>query len=351
MAKQAFEGIKVADFSWVAAGPQIGRELADHGATVVRVESHRRPDMTRMASPFKEGKSGWNRSAYFAAFNAGKYGISLNLRSDMGLGVAKRLVVWADVLTESMMPGAMGKMGLDYESCRKINPKLIYCSTTQMGQSGPHRNYTGLGFQTNGMLGICHATGWPDSDPTLPLTPYSDYVAPWYALVAIIGALAWRQQSGEGMYIDQSQCEAGLSFMAPHLMDYMINGNVISRMGNRDRYMSPHGVYPCHEGRFVAIAVTSEGEWQRLCQILDHAEWMQDPRFMTIAGRKQHEDELDRLIGDWTKDYTAEQVMALLQGAGVPAGAVQRGQEMLQDPSALIHTIHQRTGSPKRRAR
>jgi benzylsuccinate CoA-transferase BbsF subunit len=129
--------------------------------------------------------------------------------------------------------------------------------------------------------------------------------------------------------------------MAPHLMDYMINGNVISRMGNRDRYMSPHGVYPCHEGRFVAIAVTSEGEWQRLCQILDHAEWMQDPRFMTIAGRKQHEDELDRLIGDWTKDYPAEQVMALLQGAGVPAGAVQRGQEMLQDPQ-LKHRQHYR---------
>ena len=341
MAKQAFEGIKVADFSWVAAGPQIGRELADHGATVVRVESHRRPDMTRMASPFKDGKSGWNRSAYFAAFNAGKYGISLNLRSDKGLGVAKRLVVWADVLTESMMPGAMGKMGLDYESCRKINPKLIYCSTTQMGQSGPHRNYTGLGFQTNGMLGICHATGWPDSDPTLPLTPYTDYVAPWYALVAIIGALAWRQQSGKGMYIDQSQCEAGLSFMAPHLMDYMINGNVISRMGNRDRYMSPHGVYPCREGRSVAIAVTSEGEWQRLCEILDHVEWMQDPRFMTIAGRKQNEDELDSLIGDWTKDFPAEQVMALLQGAGVPAGAVQRGQEMLQDPQ-LKHRQHYR---------
>jgi benzylsuccinate CoA-transferase BbsF subunit len=339
MARQVFEGVKVADFSWVAAGPQIGRELADHGANVVRVESHRRPDMTRQAFPFKDGKSGWNRSAYFAAFNAGKYGISLNLRTDRGKAVARRLVAWADVLTESMMPGAMADLGLSYESCRKVNPALIYCSTTQMGQTGPNKGYVGVGFQTNGMLGICHTTGWPDSDPTLPLTPYTDYIAPWYALVAIIGALARRHRTGEGMYIDQSQYEAGLHAMAPHLMDYMVNGNVINRMGNRDRYLCPHGIYPCVEGRHVAIAIAGEEEWTRLCEITGHPEWMRDPRFITVASRKQNEDELDRLIGDWTKDFPAEHVMAVLQDAGVPAGAVQGGQEVMSDPQ-LKHRGH-----------
>ena len=341
MAKQVFQGIKVADFSWVAAGPQIGRELADHGATVVRVESHRRPDMTRMASPFKDGKSGWNRSAYFAAFNAGKYSVSLNLRTDRGKEVARKLVAWADVLTESMMPGSMADMGLDYESCRKLNPTLIYCSTSQMGQWGPHSGFMGLGFQTNGLLGICHTTGWPDSDPTLPLTPYTDYVAPWYALVAIIGALAWRRQTGKGMYIDQSQYEAGLNVIAPHLLDYSVNGNVIGRMGNRDRYMCPHGIYPCREGRFVAIAVKNESQWQCFCEATGNPPWTGDPRFATLLTRKQNEDELDRLIGDWTKDFPAEQVMTMLQEAGVPAGAVQRGQEMLQDPH-LKHRRHYR---------
>lgn len=339
MAKQVFEGVKVADFSWVAAGPQIGRELADHGATVVRVESHRRPDITRQAFPFKDGKSGWNRSAYFASFNAGKYGVSLDLRTERGKQVAGRLVAWADVLTESMMPGAMAGLGLDYESCRKVNPALIYCSTTQMGQTGPHNGYMGVGFQTNGLLGICHTTGWPDSDPTLPLTPYSDYIAPWYALVAIIGALARRRRTGKGMYIDQSQYEAGLHAMAPHLMDCMVNGNVISRMGNRDRYMCPHGVYPCSEGRHVAIATTTEEQWTQLCRVTGHPEWDQDPRFVTIANRKDNEGELDGLIADWTKDLAAEEVMERLQGAGVPAGAVQRGQEVLDDPQ-LKHRGH-----------
>ncbi len=339
MVKQVFEGVKVADFSWVAAGPQIGRELADHGATVVRVESHRRPDITRQAFPFKDGISGWNRSAYFASFNAGKYGVSLNIRTERGKQVAMRLVAWADVLTESMMPGAMAGLGLDYESCRKVNPALIYCSTTQMGQTGPHNGYVGVGFQTNGLLGICHTTGWPDSDPTLPLTPYSDYIAPWYALVAIIGALARRRRTGEGMYIDQSQYEAGLHAMAPHLMDCMVNGNVISRMGNRDRYMCPHGVYPCSEGRHVAIATTTEEEWTQLCRVTGHPEWDQDPRFVTIANRKDNEGELDGLIADWTKDLAAEEVMERLQGAGVPAGAVQRGQEVLDDPQ-LKHRGH-----------
>lgn len=339
MAKQVFEGVKVADFSWVAAGPQIGRELADHGAAVVRVESHRRPDITRQAFPFKDGKSGWNRSAYFASFNAGKYGVSLDLRTERGKQVAGKLVAWADVLTESMMPGAMAGLGLDYESCRKVNPALIYCSTTQMGQTGPHNGYMGVGFQTNGLLGICHTTGWPDSDPTLPLTPYSDYIAPWYALVAIIGALARRRRTGEGMYIDQSQYEAGLHAMAPHLMDCMVNGNVISRMGNRDRYMCPHGVYPCSGGRHVAIATTTEEEWTQLCRVTGHPEWDQDPRFVTIANRKDNGGELDGLIADWTKDLAAEEVMERLQGAGVPAGAVQRGQEVLDDPQ-LKHRGH-----------
>ena len=332
MAKMTLEGIKVADFSWVAAGPQIGRELAVNGATVVRVESHRRPDMIRMSGPFKDARPGWNRSAYYASVNANKYGISVDLSTPKGKEAAGRLVKWADVAVESMQPGAMAKLGFSYEDCLRMNPSLVYCSTTMLGQWGPHGSFVGTGFHTNALAGFCQCTGWPDSDPTLLGTQYSDYVAPWYAVIAIVGALARRRETGKGIYIDQSQLEAGLTMMGVHLLDYAANGHVVTRMGNRHHYMSPHGVYPCKEGRWVAITVAGNDQWRRFCQVLGDIPWTADARFRTVLARKENEDELNRLISEWTRDFTAEEVMTRLQDAGIPAGAVQRGQELLQDP-------------------
>jgi benzylsuccinate CoA-transferase BbsF subunit len=339
MSKKVLEGIKVADFSWVAAGPQIGRELAANGATVVRIESHRRPDVIRMSTPFKEGRPGWNRSGFYASVNTNKYGISVDLSTPKGKQVAQRLTKWADVILESLQPGAMAKLGLAHEICLQMNPSLVYCSTAMLGQWGPHCSFVGTGFHTNAMAGLCECTGWPDAGPTMLGTQYSDYVAPWYAVIAIVGALARRRETGKGMYIEQSQLEAGLTMMSLHLLDYVANGHVVTRMGNRNRYMSPHGVYPCKEGRWVAIAVANEDQWHRFCQVLRDISWTREPRFQTVMARKQNEDELDRLIGEWTKDFTAEELMTMLQDAGVPAGGVQRGQELLQDPQ-LKHRQH-----------
>lgn len=340
MTRQVFEGIKVFDFAWAAVGPQVGRELAEHGATVIRVESHRRLDSLRTAGPFKDGKPGTNRSAMYTAYNTNKYGISLDLNNPKSKEVARRLVAWADIVADSMAVGTMAKLGLDYESCRKINPGVIYFSTTQQGQYGPHSGFKGFGHHANALLGLCTATGWPDSEPTLPFTAYCDYIAPWYVIIAVIGALLRRHQTGKGMYIEQSQFEAGLSFIAPHLLDYTVNEHAVTRMGNRDRYMSPHGVYPCRGAdRWVAIAVANEEQWQCFCPVIGHTDWIGDPRFATILNRKENEDELDRLIGEWTKDYTPEQVMTILQDAGVPAGVVQTGEDLLNDPQ-LKHRQH-----------
>jgi len=254
--------------------------------------------------------------------------------------VARRLVAWADIVTDSMAVGTMAKLGLDYESCRKINPGVIYFSTTQLGQYGPHSGFHGFGHHANALLGLCTTTGWPDSEPTLPFTAYCDYIAPWYVIIAVIGALLRRHQTGKGMYIEQSQFEAGLSFIAPHLLDYTVNEHAVTRMGNRDRYMSPHGVYPCRGAdRWVAIAVTNDKEWQRFCDVIGDPDWAGDPKFNSVIGRKENEDELDGLIGEWTKDYTPEQVMTILQDAGVPAGVVQTGEDLLNDPQ-LKHRQH-----------
>jgi len=340
MVRQVFEGIKVADFTWAGVGPQVGRELAEHGATVVRVESHRRLDPLRAAGPFKDGVPGVNRGPTGTVYNTNKYGISLDLRKPEAQEVARRLVSWADIVGDSMTPGTMARFGLDYESCRKINPGIIYFSTTMQGQYGPHHAFQGFGFHTNALNSISACTGWPDSDPTLVFTAWSDYIAPWYLLIATIGALLRRRKTGQGMYIEQSQLEAGLTFMTPHMLDYTVNGHIVTRAGNRDRYMSPHGVYPCRGAdRWAAIAVASEEQWISLCEVIGNPEWVMDPKFTTILSRKENEDELDKLISQWTKDYTAEQIMTMMQDAGVPAGVVQTGEDLLNDPQ-LKHRQH-----------
>jgi benzylsuccinate CoA-transferase BbsF subunit len=340
MSKQIFEGIKVVDFSWAAVGPQVCRELAEHGATVIRVESHQRLDPLRTFAPFKDGTPGINRSAFNAEYNTNKCSISLDLNHPKAQEVIKRLIAWADIVADSMTPGTMARWGLDYESCRKINPAVIYFSTSQQGQYGPHHTFQGVGHHVNALAGFSHCTGFPDSDPTMVFTAYSDFIAPWYLLIGVMGALLRRRKTGEGMYMEQSQLEAGLTFQAPDVLDYMVNKRVVSRDGNRDRYMAPHGVYPgSGSDRWVAIAVADDEQWQALCGVIGNPEWAGDPRFATIQDRKENEDELDRLVGDWTKDYTPEEVMARVQEAGVPAGVVQTCEDLLNDPQ-LKHRQH-----------
>lgn len=340
MAKQIFEGLKVADFSWAAAGPQVSRELAEHGAAVIVIENHRHLSPLRTFGPFKDSKPGIDRSAFYAEYNTNKLCVSLDIAKSKGKEVARKLVKWADIVTESMSPGTMTGLGLDYESCRKLNPSVIYLSTSQQGAYGPHHTFKGVGHHVNAVSGYSATTGWPDSDPTMVFSAYSDFIAPWYSLISIMGALLRRRRTGEGMYIEQSQMESGVTFVAPHLLNCAVNGRNLGRRGNRDFYMSPHGIYPCRgSDRWAAIAVQNEGQWERFCGVLGGPEWTRDPRFATILDRKENEDELDRLIGEWTRAYAAEQVMALMQEAGVPAGVVQTCEDLLNDPQ-LKHRQH-----------
>jgi len=341
--RQVFEGIKVADFSWVAVGPQVARELAFHGATVVRVECHRWPETTRTAGPFKDGITGINRSAFATAFNPNKYGISLDLNTAKGQEVAGKLVEWADIVTDSMSPGAMAKWGLDYESCQKIKPDIIYYSTCQMGQQGPYRKFKGYGMLGVSYAGYCHLNGWPDRDPLPLFNNHSDFISPYYLITTLIAALLYRRRTGRGMYLDQSQVEVGVNFLAPLVLDYIVNGRIACRMGNRDTGMAPHGLFPCRGAdRWVALAVSSEVEWRNLCRVIGETDWTRDSRFLNLQGRKENEDELEGLIAGWTLAYTAEEAMRLLQEAGVPAGVVQTAEDLFNDPQ-LRHREHFRS--------
>ncbi len=340
MPGQVFEGVKVADFSWVGAGPQIARELAYYGATVVRVECHRWPETTRTAGPFKDGITGINRSAFSAAYNVNKFGISLDLNMPKGREVAGRLVQWADIVSDSMSVGAMAKWGLDYEACKEMKPDIIYYSTSQMGQRGPYNRIKGYGFIGVSYAGYGHLNGWPDRDPLPLFNNYSDFISPYCLVAALVAALLYKRRTGKGMYLDQSQVEVGVSFLAPVVLDYTVNGRVARRMGNRDPYMVPHGVFRCRGAdRWVAIAASTEEQWQNFCSAMGSPGWTADPRFSTMLGRKQNEDELEALIGEWTLSHGPDWIMHQLQARGVPAGVVQTAEDLFNDPQ-LKHREH-----------
>ncbi len=340
MHRQIFEGLKVVDFSWAAAGPQICRELAEHGATVIRVESHHKPCPLRTFAPHKDAKPGIDRSAFYTAYNTNKLNISLDLTHPKSKEVTSRLIEWADVTGESMTLGTMAKLGLSYADCRKINPKIIYFSTTQQGNYGPNKDFMGVGHHVNALGGFCRCTGWPDSEPPMIFPAYSDYIAPWYVLIAITGALLRRRKTGKGMYIEQAQLEAGLAFVAPHILDYTVNKRNAKRRGNRDSQMAPHGIYPCSGAdRWVAIAVQNESQWISFCKVIGNPDWTKNEKFATLNNRKENEDELNGLVGEWSKEYSAEQIMETMQAAGVPAGVVNNSEDLLNDPQ-MKHREH-----------
>ncbi len=330
-AKQVLEGIRIADFSWVGVGPISTKLLGDHGAVVVRVESTTHPDIMRKYIPYAGGIPGINRSGFFAQYNTSKYGITLNLKHQRGIEVAKRLVAWADVTIESFVPGTMERFGLGYEELRKLKPNIIMVRATLQGQTGPHSKQPGFGSNMIALAGFVHLIGY--TGPIGTTCPYTDFISPWYIVTAILGALDYRRRTGKGQSIDLSQLEAGVSFLSPALLDAEVNQRVKNPKGNRCPYAAPHGVYRCQgEDRWCAIAVFSDEEWQGFCKIMGKPEWIQDTRFATLMNRKKNEDELDRLLEEWTLSHTAEEVMERMQSIGVPSGVVKNGHDLSVDP-------------------
>ena len=323
MTNQVFEGVKVCDFSWVGAGPQPGRELAMHGATVIRVESHLRPDALRLSPPFKDFEPGINRSAFGCAFNTQKLGMSLDYSKPRGQEVARRLIDWADVVMDSMTPGSLARWGLDYESVVKFKPDVIYCSTCQMGHQGPYHAFGGYGQFGAAYAGFSHILGFPDRMPLPLYNNYSDFVAPWYQTTALIGALLHHRRTGRGMFLDQSQIEAGVTMLGPMMLDYTINGRIAGRSGNQDPGLCPHNAYPG----------LGDDRWL----VIGEPDWTRDPKFATMAARKDNEEELDRMIGLWTVGRTPEAATALLQSAGVPAAPMLTSGEGIINDSQATH--------------
>ena len=330
---QSLKGIKVVEFAAFAAGPVVGKHLADHGATVVHVESRVRPDGFRAHyPPYKDNVHGLNRSGLYALCNNDKLDITLNLKkAPAATELAKKIAGWADVVIENFSPGTMARLGLGYEELSKVNPGLIMLSSSNLGQSGPHAHHAGFGSQLSSLAGFTHLTGYPGGSPQILYGPYIDYIAVAYGAVAILAALDYKRRTGKGNYIDTAQYETGLQYLAPILLDYKINGRVAERNANRDPHAAPHGAYPCKgDDRWCAISVSSDDEWQKLVKAMKNPAWAK--KFTSLDARKANEDELDRLVGEWTRGFEPRELMETLQKSGVKAGVVNRMCDVYDDP-------------------
>jgi benzylsuccinate CoA-transferase BbsF subunit len=344
--KGALDGIKVLDFSWAGAGPFATKFLADFGAQVFKVESKKRPDVGRMTPPFKNNVRNPDGSALFLQTNTSKMSITLNLQNPKGIEIVKKLVGMVDIVMENFTPGVMARLGLTYDALKKIKPDIIMASSSIYGQIGPKSRLSGFGNTGSAISGHYMLTGWPDREPVSPGIAYADVVQPIFTSIAILAALDYRRSTGKGQLIDSTQVETMLQFISPALLDYSANGQIETRMGNRNEYASPHGVFPCKgDDRWCAIAVFNEDEWKKLCTIMDNPGWCKDARFSNITKRKEYEDELELHISKWTTGYDRDELAKMLQQAGVTSGPVQDGSDLLDDPhlkerQSFIRLIH-----------
>ncbi len=332
MHPQALEGVKVVEFGSYAAGPHIGKMLANFGATVVHVESVARPDGFRLQyPPFKDGKPGIDASGCFAFFNDSKLGVTLDLKNPLGVELAHELVGWCDIVIENMRPGVMERLGLGYEALHTRHPALIMLSTCNMGQTGPRADTPGFGSQLTALAGMCGLTGDPAGPPMLLYGPYIDFIASTLGAAAVLAALEKCRRSGEGSYLDVSQYECGLLFLAGPLLAYHDQGAIAQRAGNADPDASPHGAWRTRCGGWLALSCWSAGEFEQLCQVIGRPDLARDPALASAQGRRAACTRIAHAIGDWAALHEAQDAARVLQGALVHAHAVSSMADLFSD--------------------
>jgi benzylsuccinate CoA-transferase BbsF subunit len=325
---QALDGVKVLDFGWALVGSLTGKHLADHGAEVIKIESATRLDLLRISRGSVAKVDDPDDKPGFVNLNTSKYGMTLNVKHSRAREVLDRLIRWADVINENFTPGTLDKMGYGYQYAKSLKPDIIMVSGSAYGQTGPYAQEWGIDNTGGAWSGYMHLTGWPDRAPTGPL--YGDVLVPYFNVAAVVAALDYRRRTGKGQHIDTAMVDACVNQITPALLDFQANGRLQVRAGNRIPNASPHGVFPCQgEDRWCAIAVFSEEQWRAFCRATGNPSWTDESRFATLELRKRNEDALDELIAEWTSLREAREVMGLMQEAGVPAGVVQDGREMV----------------------
>lgn len=331
----ALAGIRVLELTVAMAGPWIGRFMAACGAEVIRIESRRHPDVVRLYTPPHAPDRGMDPtgSPWFTDWNAGKRFVALDLERPEAVAIARRIAACADVVIENNSPGVAAKLGLGWDALRVLKPDLVMLGTSGYGDHGPQRSYVTWGPNIEALSGLATLSGFRERPCTITQYAYPDVVSALHGLVAVLAALAHRDRTGEGQYVNVAQLEATIATIGDLAAEVATSGRVPARTGNRAPHAAPHGCYRCRgDDRWCAITVESEDEWRRFCAVTGHEEWGSDRRFADAAARVANVEALDGLVDAWTRTRDAEEVMATLRAAGVAAGVVRNVAEIAADP-------------------
>jgi formyl-CoA transferase len=336
---QPLNGVRVLDLSRVLAGPYCTMVLGDLGADVIKIESPEGDETRGWGPPFAGGES-----AYFLCANRNKRDMAVNFKTDEGRTIIRELAQQSDVLVENFRPGTLSRFSLDFESVSAINPKLIYCSLTGFGQTGPLRDKPGYDFMVQAMGGIMSVTGEPDGEPMKVGVAIADLFAGQNAAIAILAALQARAQTGMGQHLDISLFDSQLGMLANVASNYLISGNLPERYGNAHANIVPYQSFQASDA-WLVIAVGNDKQFTRLCGVMGKPELAQDPRFTTNAGRVENRDELIALLRPVFLDGTALEWLSALEAGGIPCGSINTLDKVFAMPQVeargmLIHMEH-----------
>ncbi len=330
-------GVKVVELARILAGPWIGQTLADLGADVVKVESPEGDDTRGWGPPFIETE-GERAAAYFHGCNRGKRSIVADFRTERGREIVRRLAARSDVLIENFKVGGLKKFGLDYDSLRSLNPRLVYCSVTGFGQTGPYAERAGYDFLIQGMSGYMDVTGEPDGEPQKVGVAVCDLFTGLYGVIAIEAALIERRRTGRGQHIDLSLFDTMGAMLANQAMNYLASGVSPRRMGNAHPNIAPYQTFPVVDG-WVIVAVGNDGQFGRLCAALGLEALAADARFSTNAARVANRAELTRELTAKIRLRSRSELLAALDKAVVPAGPINTVADLFADPQFVARRM------------
>jgi crotonobetainyl-CoA:carnitine CoA-transferase CaiB-like acyl-CoA transferase len=326
-------GLRVLELARILAGPWAGQLLADLGADVIKVERKGAGDDTRgWGPPFVEGVDGQHiGSAYFHSANRGKRSIEMDFESEDGRRIVHKLAARSDILIENFKVGGLAKFGLDYKSLAPENPRLIYCSVTGFGQDGPYAKRAGYDLMAQGMGGIMDLTGTADGEPTRIGIPMSDIFTGVYSVVGILAAVAQREKTGKGCYVDTALVDSTVGVLSNQALNYLVSGKVPKRVGNAHANIVPYQVFPVADG-YAIVATGNNAQYVKFCNVLGAPELAQNPEYKDNVGRLKHRDELIGKLSALTARIKRDELLEKLEAQGVPAGPINNLEQVFNDP-------------------
>ena len=327
-------GLRVIELARILAGPWAGQTLSDLGADVIKVEAPEGDDTRRWGPPFIDREED-RSAAYFHATNRGKKSVTVDFRTPEGQETVRRLVADADVVIENFKVGGLAKYGLDFAALSALNPRLIYCSITGFGQTGPYAHRAGYDFIIQGMAGLMSVTGEPDGQPQKVGVAVTDIFTGVYAATAILAALHQRDTTGRGQQIDMALLDVATSIMANQAMNFLATGTAPRKMGNAHPNLAPYAVFDCADG-WIILATGNDAQYRRLCTLLRLPGMAAAPEFATNADRIANRAAMTEALADATRHWSKADLLAACEAEGVPAGPINDLAEVFADPQ-IIH--------------